>query len=164
MPAGNRELSVSYLRSSSQSNLNAFAVLSGLFPDPFVRPDEYGPIGPNVPNRLVGHASASIGENLRVFGAIEARNGLAYNAVNEQEDFVGPRNQQYFFPAVARVDLAVERRFSVRQWHPWLGVRVWNALNRFLPQDVQRHLASPAFGSFYNHSPRAIRVTVRLER
>jgi hypothetical protein len=43
-------------------------------------------------------------------------------------------------------------------------VRVWNAFNAFLPRDVQRNIGSPAFGSFYNGSPRAFRFTIRLER
>ena len=34
--------------------------------------------------------------------------------------------------------------------HPWVGLRVANALNSFLPVDVQANLGAPDFGNFYN--------------
>ena len=44
------------------------------------------------------------------------------------------------------------------------GLPVWNALNSFLPTDVQANLGSPAFGSFYSSEPRQYRIQVRFER
>ena len=64
-------------------------------------------------------------------------------------DFVGPRNDRRF-PTYVRVDLGVEHRFKFGKYRPWIGVRVDNALNSFLPADVQANITSPAFGTFYN--------------
>ena len=95
---------------------------------------------------------------------MELRNGFPYSLVNERLEFVGPRNQGRAFPVVARLDTAIEYRFAIYGWHPWIGVRFWNTLNTFLPLDVQRNLSSGAVGTFYNHAPRMIRFTIRLER
>src|SRR5207247_10177105 len=47
-------------------------------------------------------------------------------------------------------DLGVERHFTGLKWKPWIGVRMYNAFDSFIPADVQANLSSPAFGSFYN--------------
>jgi hypothetical protein len=159
-----REVSASYLRSASSANLNAFSALSGLLAVPFVRPDEYAPMNSDAPHRLVARTVATFGGKTRILGTLELRSGFPYSVVDERQDFVGPRNQGRHFPVAARVDLAIERRFTLWGWHPWIGIRLWNAFHSFLPLDVQNNLASPAFGSFYNSAPRLIRVTFRLER
>ena len=43
-------------------------------------------------------------------------------------------------------------------------MRADNALNSFLPSDVQANIASPAFGTFYNTEYRQFRIQVRFER
>ena len=68
------------------------------------------------------------------------------------------------FPTYLRVELGVEHRFKIFKSRPWIGVRADNALNSFLPSDVQANLASPAFGSFYNSEYRQFRIQVRFER
>lgn len=163
-PRTDRELTVSYVRSSARADLNAYSVVTGLAPDPFVRPDSYAPMETDVPHRLLARMLAGIGSRIRIYGAMEVRNGAPYSAVDDQQDFVGPRNQSLSFPLVARADLAVERRFTIAGWHPWIGVRVWNAFNAFTPRDVQRNIGSPSFGSFYSGSPREIHLSLRLER
>jgi hypothetical protein len=78
-------------------------------------------------------------------------------------EFVGARNSLRF-PTYARLELAIERRFKIFKFEPWIGLRAYNALNAFLPTDVQSNLASPAFGSFYNSEYRQFRLQVRFER
>ena len=57
-----------------------------------------------------------------------------------------------------------DRRISLAHAHPWLGLRVANALGAFLPTDVQSNLGSPDFGSFYNSEYREFRIHIRFER
>jgi hypothetical protein len=163
-PRADREVSASYLRSSARANLNVYSVLDGLLTDPFVRRDEYGPTDSDAPNRLVAHALMGFWGRFRVFAGVELRSGLPWSVVNEQQDYVGPRNSGHYFPAVRRVDLAFESRFSILKWHPWVGVRLYNAFNVFLPNDVQANLGSPAFGGFSNQATRLIRFTIRVEK
>jgi hypothetical protein len=83
--------------------------------------------------------------------------------VDEDLEFVGARNTLRF-PTYFRVDAGFERRITVAKLHPWVGLRVSNALNSFLPADVQANLASPAFGSFYNSVYREYRIRIRVEK
>ncbi len=98
-----------------------------------------------------------------LLGIFDWRSGLPYSVVNDTLDFVGPRNSQRF-PAYVRLEVGVERRLKVFKFQPWVGVRVWNALDSFLPTDVQANLGSPNFGHFYNSEYRQFRIQVRFER
>ena len=98
-----------------------------------------------------------------LLGVFDWRSGLPYSRVNEALDFVGPRNDARF-PTYARLELGIEHRFKILNRRPWIGVRAYNALNAFLPTDVQANVASPAFGSFYNSEYRQFRLQVRFER
>jgi hypothetical protein len=91
----------------------------------------------------------------------EIRTGFPYSAVNEQLDFVGDRNSLRF-PTVKTVDASVEHRFRFGRFEPWLGLVFINALNSFNPGDVQRNVASPAFGYFYSSTIRQVRITVHF--
>jgi len=44
---------------------------------------------------------------------------------------------------LSAAETGIERRFKILKLQPWIGVRVWNALNSFLPTDVQSHIGSP---------------------
>jgi hypothetical protein len=67
-------------------------------------------------------------------------------------------------PTYFRLDLGIEHRFHIFKLQPWIGVRAYNALNAFLPADVQANISSPAFGSLYNSQFRQYRLQVRFER
>jgi hypothetical protein len=82
-----------------------------------------------------------------VVGTFDWRSGLPYSIVNEDLDFVGPRNV-YRFPTYVRTEIGVDRKITIAHAHPWLGVRAANALDAFLPTDVQNNVGSPAFGQF----------------
>ena len=98
-----------------------------------------------------------------MLGIFDWRSGLPYSVVNETLDYVGPRNNRRF-PSYVRLEVGLERRFKIFKFEPWIGLRVWNALNSFLPTDVQANLGSPAFGSFYSSEFRQYRIQVRFER
>ena len=98
-----------------------------------------------------------------LIGTLDWRSGLPYSIVNEALEFVGSRNTQRF-PTYHRLDIGIERRVTIGRWQPWLGIRAINALNSFLPADVQANITSPAFGSFYNSEYRQFRIHLRFER
>ena len=86
------------------------------------------------------------------------------SVVNDMLDWVGPRNQQFYFPTFVMLDLDVEHRFTFIKGKPWIGLRAFNALNRFSPTEVQNNLLAPTFGSFYNSCGRQLRLRVRFGR
>lgn len=163
-PREGSALRVSYVRSSSEEDLNPYSMLFGAAPEPLIRRNEYGRSPADVPHRLVGRAHSLLGRAWFLQAAVEWRSGLPYSLVNEDRVFVGPRNQAGRFPAVALVDLAIERRLTVARWKPWFGLRVSNVFNTFAPLDVQANTASPACGGYSNSVPRRFAMIVRLHR
>jgi hypothetical protein len=156
------EADVSYTWSRSRADLNdAFGYFLSLTANPILRPNAYGPTDRDAPHRFVGRGRASVGRNWVFELAGEARTGFPYSAVNEELDFVGERNGLRF-PTVWTVDASVERRLRVGRFEPWIGLVFVNALNTFNPVDVQRNVASPAFGYFYSSPIRQVRITVHF--
>jgi len=88
---------------------------------------------------------------------------LPYSTVNEALDFVGSRNSARM-PTFFRLDAGLEHRFTIKKFQPWIGFRAYNALNSFLPADVQANIASPNFGGLYNSQFRQYRLQLRFER
>jgi hypothetical protein len=158
------DLDLSYTRSKSTADLNdAYGYFLRLTANPIVRPNAYGPTDRDSPNRFVGRMRSYLGKSTIVELAGEARTGFPYSAVDEQLSFVGDRNSLRF-PTVGTVDASVEHRFRFGRFEPWLGLVFINALNTFSPEDVQRNIASPAFGYFYSSPIRQIRITVHFHQ
>ena len=162
-PSADFEVSTSYTRSSSQADLNNYVTYFGAERNPVVSANEFGPTPSDVPNRLVGRFRVRLPHNWTVVAFGEIRNGFPFTAVNEIQDVVGLRNRAGRFPTVALVDMAVEHKFKLGKWSPWIGVKLLNAFDGWAPLDVQRNIASPNYGTFYNPIPRQIRLTLRID-
>lgn len=155
------DMTAAYVHSSARANLNALVNFYGSVLAPIVGADQYAPAAADAPQRLFVRGQAMPTARWMPLGTFDWRNGLPYSAVNEELEFVGPRNAQRF-PAYVRTELGLDRRISIAHAHPWLGVRVANALSAFLPTNVQANLGSPAFGSFYNSEYRQVRIHIRF--
>jgi Carboxypeptidase regulatory-like domain/TonB dependent receptor len=157
------DLGATYARSSSHGDLNTLTNYLDLVMNPVVGQNAYAPSSADVPNRLMMRGTYMPSERWLLIGIFDWRTGLPYSVVDEMLDYVGPRNSLRF-PDFVRTEVGVERRFQVGKLRPWFGVRVWNALNAWLPTDVQNNLASPAYGTFYNSEYRQFRIQLRFER
>jgi hypothetical protein len=157
------DLHVSYARSTARSDLNALSNYFDAILSPVVGDNAYAPAYTDVPHRLLARGRVMPTSRWLMLGVFDWRSGLPYSAVNEALDFVGPLNSLRF-PTYVRLEAGIERRFKILKFQPWIGVRVWNALNSFVPTDVQANLGSPAFGSFYNSEYRQYRIQLRFER
>jgi Carboxypeptidase regulatory-like domain/TonB dependent receptor-like, beta-barrel len=157
------DLNVSYARSMARGDLNTLTNFFGAVMWPVIGANAYAPAASDVPNRLLARGRVNPTPRWLLLGILDWRSGLPYSAVNEMLDFVGPRNSLRF-PTYLRLEVGVERRVKVLKFQPWVGIRVWNALDSFLPTDVQANLGSPAFGQFYNSEYRQYRIQIRFER
>jgi len=157
------DVNVSYAHAIVQSDLNPFAAFFDTMMSPVIGPNSYGPASTDVPHRVLARARWMPTPRWLFVSISDWRTGLPYSVVDEALDFVGPRNSRRF-PIRYRQDLGVEHRFHVLKWEPWIGVRAYNALNSFLPSDVQANIGSKAFGSFYNSEYRQFRLQLRFER
>ncbi len=161
-PGRDFEISASYVRSHAWADLNNYSAYFGAERNPFIGTNEYGPTPSDTPNRVVTRARALFGEKWSFASFAEIRNGFPYSAVNAAQDFVGPRNESGRFPTVVLLDLALERKIKFWKWTPWVGVKIMNALDSFMPLDVQRNVDSLFYGGFYNALPRQFRLTLRI--
>jgi hypothetical protein len=157
------DVNTSYVRSHARADLNAFTTFFDSVRWPVVGANAYAPARADAPHRVLVRARAMPSPTWLLVGLLDWRSGLPWSVVNEAMDFVGPRNSRRF-PRYARLELGVDHRFRIYKYRPWIGVRADNALNAWLPTDVQNNLGSPAFGSFYNSEFRQFRIQVRFER
>jgi hypothetical protein len=161
-PSRSMEFTASYTRSSAKANLNAYTAFFDNIRWPIIGQDQYAPTSSSVPNRLIASTRTVFADRVLVSSILEIHSGFPYSPVNDMLDWVGPRNQQFYFPTFVMLDLDVEHRFTFIKFKPWIGIRAYNALNRFSPTEVQNNLSSPAFGSFYNSYGRQLRLQVRF--
>jgi phage baseplate assembly protein gpV len=157
------DLNATYSRAHAEGDLNTFANFFDTMMWPVVAPNQLGPLATDVPNRLLARGRVLPNPTWLIVAVADWRTGLPYSIVNEALDFVGPRNSARL-PNYFRLDLGLEHRFHIFKLSPWVGVRAYNALNAFLPADVQANLSSPTFGSLYNSQFRQYRLQVRFER
>jgi hypothetical protein len=154
-----QQLSVSYVRSHATGNLNAYDTYFGNFRVPIVRPDQYGLLPTDVPNRLlVRGVFTALGWTLSPM--LEIRDGFPYSLVDQDQQFVGVRNAGRRFPAFYTVDLSIIRSGTLLGRPVRLGVRGYHLLNNFLPRDVQNNIDSPGFGTFNNSIVRRFALTL----
>ncbi|MEP7309098.1 MAG: TonB-dependent receptor [Acidobacteriota bacterium] len=154
---------VSYARAAARGDLNTLTNFFDTILWPVVGENAYAPASTDVPNRLLARGRVNPTPRWLLLGILDWRSGLPYSVTNDTLDFVGARNSQRF-PTYLRLEVGIERRLKVLKFQPWVGVRVWNALDSFLPTDVQANLGSPSFGRFYNSEYRQYRIQVRFER
>ena len=129
------DLNASYVHSSSREDLNSLTNFFDSVLEPIVGGNAYAPGPADAPNRLFVRGRVMPTARWLVLGTLDWRSGLPYSVAERGLDFVGPRNDQRF-PTYHRLDVGIERRVRIARWQPWLGMRVSNALNSFLPADV----------------------------
>jgi hypothetical protein len=157
------DLNVTYTRSRARSDLSTLSNYFDTIMWPVFGRNAYAASPADAPNRLLARGRFTPWPKWLVVGIVDWRSGLPYSITDDALDFVGPRNVLRF-PTYFRLEAGIERHVKLFKFQPWIGVRVWNALDSFLPVDVQSNLGSPNFGAFYNSEYRQIRIVMRFER
>jgi hypothetical protein len=87
---------------------------------------------------------------------LELRSGFPWSAVDEFQDFVGPRNRDGRLPAVRTLDLSIARPWQFRKYRFRAGIRVYNIFGAAAERDVQTNITSPSYRTTYNPLERSI--------
>jgi TonB dependent receptor/Carboxypeptidase regulatory-like domain len=151
-----RDITVSYVRSRGFADLNNYDQFYGNLRNPIVRPNEYNLIPTDVPHRLLLRGTIGFPGQWDFAPVLELRSGFPWSAVDEFQDFVGPRNRAGRLPAVKAFDFSLSRPWQIKKWKIRAGVRVYNAFGASAQRDVQNNIGSPAFGQFFNPIERSI--------
>ena len=104
-----RDLSVSYVHSHGTRNLNDYDQFFGNFRTPIIRPDEHSLSSTDVPNRVIVRGTIGLLGKWVLSPLYEWRSGFPWSAVDEFQDFVGPRNQSGRLPNVSTFDFSLVR-------------------------------------------------------
>jgi hypothetical protein len=154
---GTDQIVASYTRSSAVGNLNDFNSYFGNIENPVINPDAQGPLPWDAPNRYLFWSNVSLPRGFTVFPVLDVRTGFPVSVVDEDRNFVGPRNEAGRFPTFVSLDTQVSKRFRIFNHNATVGLKVFNITNHFNPRDFQGNLASARFGAFANDVGRTFR-------
>jgi len=148
------EFVASYVRSSARGDLNDFNSYYGNFENPIIQPNERSRLPWDAPNRFLFRSQFHVKYGFTVAPVLDIRSGFPFSIIDEERNFVGPRNLAGRFPTFASLDLQILKSVSLpgrwKKYRADLGLKVFNLTNHFNPRDFQNNLASDGFGGFSN--------------
>jgi hypothetical protein len=157
-----RNIFLSYVHSQARGNLNDFNTYFGNLKQAVIRPDEYGKQPFDVPHRLLFWGDFAVPFNMVVSPVVDWHSGFPFSVLDENQNFVGPRNEGGRFPQLFTLDLLVMKalkiRFRGKEYKGRAGFTVFNITNHWNPRDVQNNLGSQQFGTFFNSPDRSVRL------
>ncbi|HEU4767290.1 MAG TPA: hypothetical protein VFS77_07935, partial [Pyrinomonadaceae bacterium] len=163
------ELNASYVRSKAIGDLNDYNSYYANFENPIIRRNERSLLPFDAPNRFLFWGNFGVRYGITVAPVLEIRNGFPLSVIDEDRNFVGPRNRAGRFPDFTSLDLQVLKSVSApgrfkENYRFRVGVKVFNVTNSFNPRDYQGNLASDAFGGFYNGVGRRFGMKFVIEK
>jgi hypothetical protein len=156
---GRRDLTVSYVWARGAADLNNYDQFYGNFRNPIVRANENNLIPTDVRHRLLVRGTIGLPGKWDFAPLLELRSGFPWSAVNEFQDFVGPRNRAGRLPPVRTLDFTLARPWRFRKRTFRAGLKLYNVFGASADRDVQNNLTSPDYGRFFNPIERSIGFT-----
>ena len=106
---------------------------------------------------------------ITVSPVLDIRNGFPLSVIDQDRNFVGPRNRAGRFPTFGALDLQVVKGLDApgrwaEKYRLRLGLKVFNVTNHFNPRDFQGNLASSEFGRFFNSKGRKFGLKFVIEK
>ncbi len=149
-----RQLFFSYVRSRARGDLNDFANYLGSFPVPLIRPNQFGSLPADLPNRFLAWGILQLPKGFRIAPMVEYRNGFPYIVTDAAQQYVGvPNSNRFpnFFSIDARFskDFKVSPKYTVR-----LSLSTYNLTDHFNPEAFHGNIADPAYGLFFGQRGR----------
>ena len=163
------EINASYVRSKAVGDLNDFNSYFGNFQNPIIRANERSLLTYDAPNRFVFWGNFGVKYGITVAPVLDLRNGFPLSNIDEDRNFIGPRNRAGRYPTFASLDMQVMKSLSApgrfkEKYRFKVGLKVFNLTNRFNPRDYQGNLASDDFGGFYNGVGRKFGLKFLIEK
>ena len=149
-----RELFFSYVRSRARGDLNDFATYLGTFALPILRPNQFGNLPSDLPNRFLAWGLVHLPWKFQVAPLVEYRSGFPYAVVDAAQNWVGvPYISRY--PTFLSIDSRISKDFKVNpKYSIRLSVSAYNLTDHFNPEAVHNNVADPAYGYFFGQRGR----------
>jgi Carboxypeptidase regulatory-like domain/TonB dependent receptor len=162
----NRSLFLAYVKSESRGDLNDYDLYFGSLRNPVIRANEYGLQNFDTPHRLLFWGDVGLPYDFVATPVVEWRTGFPFSLLDEDQDFVGARNEGGRFPSLLTVDLLITKGVSIpfrgKKYKGRVGLSIFNITSHWNPRDVQSNLDSAQFGTFFNSAGRSFRTKFEL--
>lgn len=151
-----RDLTLSYVWSRGTGDLNTYDQFYGNLRNPIVRANEHNLTPTDVPHRLLLRGTIGLPGRWDATPVLELRSGFPWSAVDEFQDFVGPRNRAGRLPAVRTLDITLARPWRLGRYRFRGGLRIYNVFGAAAHRDIQANVTSPFYGTAFNPVERSI--------
>ncbi len=149
------EVNASYIWSRSRGDLNNLSDVMIPFLSPVIRPNVYGILPSDVPNRVVTWGVFSLPKKFTFSPILDAHTGYAYSNVDVLQNYVGTPNGQRYATYLS-LDVKIYRVFQVpflgsksgKAHHIRLGFYSLNVTNHGNFNAVYNNVTAPNFGQF----------------
>jgi hypothetical protein len=105
---------MSYVWARGTADQNSDVDLFGKFRNPIIRANEHNLITTDVRHRLLLRGTIGLPGKWDFAPVIELRSGFPWTAVNEFQDYVGPRSRTGRLPAVHTLDFQIARPWQFK--------------------------------------------------
>jgi hypothetical protein len=155
-------LYASYTRSQARGELNDYNQFFGNFPTQLIRPNQFGTMSTDAPDRGLFWGVIGLPHKLDFIPILDVHTGFPFSKLDQDWNYLGPRNQAGRFPVFVGLDTKFQYPvdFTYRKHHIQFraGLSILNVLNYVNPRDVQQYTLSPNYGRFYNSVGRLWRL------
>jgi len=153
----NDEVNVSYIWSRTRGDLNNLSSVLIPFAQPVIRPNVYGILPYDVPNRVVTWGIVSLPHGFKFSPIADIHTGYPYSNIDTLQNYVGTPNGQRF-NSFFTLDVKLYREFRIpflgsahgrgKAHHVRLGIYSLNVTNHGNFNVVYNNVTAPNFGQF----------------
>jgi hypothetical protein len=149
------QVNASYIWSRTRGDLNNLSSVFIPFAAPVIRPNVYGILPSDIPNRFIIWGIFAVPWKITFSPLLDVHSGFPYSAVDATQQYVGTPNGRRF-PEFLSLDLKAYRQFRIpflksksgKTHHLRLGVFTLNVTNHGNFNAVYNNVTSPDFGKF----------------
>jgi hypothetical protein len=148
------DINFAYVHSVARGNLNTLGQLYVPFEQPVIRPDFFGDLPSDIPNRVITWAQLQVPWQLTISPVFDIHDGFPYSSYNVFQQYFGQPNG-YRFPVFYSLDVKISKDFHIPfihtaflRKHKFRGaIGIFDVTNHQNPVDIFNDTASP----FYRH-------------
>ena len=149
-----RQLFFSYTHSFASGDLNDFGQFLGTLTAPVIRPNQYGTLSTDVPNRVLLWGVLKLPRKFQLSPTFEYRTGLPYSNLTALQQYYGVPNSNRF-PSFLSLDARIARDFQItRKYTIRPSISGFSLTNHLNPEAVHYNIGDPAYGYFFGHRGR----------
>ncbi len=162
-PTETADIRFSYVYSQTRGDLNTLTPLFVPFQEPVIRPNFFGNVPADIPNRFVAWGTFKLPWEFTLGPVYDLHSGFPYSYVDALQNYVGTPNV-HRYPTFSSLDLRINKDFTLQQWiakgHKFrIGFFVYNVFDHQNPRNVYNNVTSPYFNHFVGILHRSYNVS-----